>query len=473
MKCIFCNNSLDNSDEHIIPSSINGRLHSKKLICSNCNSVIFGTKIDPVLSELFKSLIHILGLKNARGMLAEDEKGNKYLIDKNKNIKALKPEVKVQRKNDGIHFSIQGDKKQVLDYLHKKAKRKKTNKKFVPLISKKFKLREKEVAVPILKIEHNFEITQNVILELYKIALEFYCYSGLEQKFIEGLLKRVYKLDDSLNDIVFCNLQGDVQMFDIHEISHKIYLKSDVNERILYCYVELFNVICAVIPLVENYTGDNVELSYYQDVLTGKVIDKPIHISLKPSEVLKSGRNYKNEDFNLLFNLLLKRNEYRLLEDTFDLTLSDILNEVKKEIEDGKLNKNRLQDEYLERSVKFIAETSVYYPYFIEDLDDEKNDSINYINSNLNERYFRAFYKINKKAFGLNVKIDENNTCTLVDFIKHPILKRNGVTIIKVYCVLENHKTKELQYFPYYPVFEEMNFQVNEYQKAIDNLSKE
>ncbi|RYZ18782.1 MAG: hypothetical protein EOO10_25255 [Chitinophagaceae bacterium] len=59
--CIFCSNPLDGSDEHIIPDSLNGRLHSKGIICSDCNQH-FGEKLDPVLKECFSCSCTCLAL---------------------------------------------------------------------------------------------------------------------------------------------------------------------------------------------------------------------------------------------------------------------------------------------------------------------------------------------------------------------------------------------------------------------------
>lgn len=65
-KCIFCTNPLDGSDEHIIPESLNGRLHSKEIICHDCNVKKFGSNVDTILSQTFSQFILLLGLKNAR-----------------------------------------------------------------------------------------------------------------------------------------------------------------------------------------------------------------------------------------------------------------------------------------------------------------------------------------------------------------------------------------------------------------------
>ncbi|WP_367182322.1 HNH endonuclease [uncultured Aquimarina sp.] len=58
MKCFFCTNDLDNSDEHIILNSLNGKLHSKEIICSECNN-FFGAKLDSVAKDFFNPILFI------------------------------------------------------------------------------------------------------------------------------------------------------------------------------------------------------------------------------------------------------------------------------------------------------------------------------------------------------------------------------------------------------------------------------
>lgn len=64
-KCIFCKKQIDGSDEHVIPESLNGKLHSKTLICKKCNQK-FGGKLDPILKETLFMQLHLLGFENAK-----------------------------------------------------------------------------------------------------------------------------------------------------------------------------------------------------------------------------------------------------------------------------------------------------------------------------------------------------------------------------------------------------------------------
>lgn len=64
--CIFFGKPNNGSDERIILDCINGRFHSKKIICHNCNSNKFGARIDPIIKELFELFMSLCGLKNAQ-----------------------------------------------------------------------------------------------------------------------------------------------------------------------------------------------------------------------------------------------------------------------------------------------------------------------------------------------------------------------------------------------------------------------
>jgi hypothetical protein len=50
--------------------------------------------------------------------------------------------------------------------------------------------------------------------------------------------------------------------------------------------------------------------------------------------------------------------------------------------------------------------------------------------------------------------IDEGTVFTLESYIKIPFLRRNGITLVKVYCVLINVETKRKRYIPYRLLFE-------------------
>jgi hypothetical protein len=275
MKCIFCNNDLDNSDEHILPESINGRIHSKKIICSVCNSKVFGEKIDPVLAELFKPIIHVLDLKNAKAIQAEDEVGNKYLIQKKGKIKQLKPEIKFEKKEDGIYFSIKGKEEDIIKYLTKKLQRQKNRYNPIkPLNYKKVEVKKIEEKMPTLTFKYKFDISHLLIIELYKIALEYYTYIGLDINKIKPLLRKVHSLDEDLDEIVFCNFFGEVRMIDQNEVSHIILIKSNKEHKLIYAYIELLtlfvlsSLLFKIIPVLKLIIATNKIVSLERSLIS-------------------------------------------------------------------------------------------------------------------------------------------------------------------------------------------------------------
>ncbi len=456
MKCIFCNNDLDNSDEHILPVSINGRIHSKKIICSICNLNVFGEKVDPVLAELFKPIIHVLDLKNSRAIQAEDEDGNKYLIQKKGKVKQLKPEIKFEKKEDGIHFSIKGKEEDIINYLTKRVQRQKNKYNPIkPLKYKKVEVKKIEEKMPTLSFEYKFEISHLLIIELYKIALEYYAYIGLDINIIKPLLRKVHDLDENFNEIVFCNFFGEVRMIDQNEISHLIVIKSNKEERIIYAYIELFNTVCAFIPLVNNYTGNEIDYCYKQDCITGEKIDTPTKINTEPKNIIENQIQYTHEDFSLLINLLFLRHATRSFEENIDQSIVEIFKEVQKEVESEKIKESDLAEVYIKRCSDFIARSSIYhFPYVIEDSKSEENNYINYMHSNLNESYFDSFCDANKHLIGTKIQFENGELFTFDKFVKHPILERNKIRIVKVFCLLINDENMNKKYVPYYPLFE-------------------
>ncbi len=454
--CIFCNNILDNSDEHIIPKSINGKLHSKEIICSICNSSIFGKNVDPVLSKIFKTVIHALNLKSSKALEAVDEYGNKYLISKNGQTHLQKAEIKFKRGKDGIEFNVNGDKKELFKYFEQRLKRfDKTIGTTKPLKLKKFESQTVEQKYRTLIIEDKFEINNILKLALYKIALEFYAYKHNDLNLIKTLLKRVHELDENLDEIFFCNFFGEVRMFEEHEVTHLIVIRSDSKEKMIYCYIELFNIICAFIPLVKNYSGNKIDYSYRQDCITGEKIDSLLKLNINPKEIITNKFKETDAEFSLLTNMLFLRHDTRCFENNIKLIIQNIAKKVREEIDDNKIKEEDYNDVYLKRSIDFFAAVTLYdFPYLFEDENLESKDFINYLHSNLNDSYFNSFVESNSHIVGTKFEFDNGELFTFRKFVKIPLLERNNIKIVKVFCLLTNEENMERKYIPYYQLFE-------------------
>ena len=76
-----------------------------------------------------------------------------------------------------------------------------------------------------------------------------------------------------------------------NEVSHIIHIRGIPQKRLLYAYVELFNLQNLLIRLDMDYKGPAIDDTYAFDLMTGKEIDKHINIKLTKSHF---------EDINLI-----------------------------------------------------------------------------------------------------------------------------------------------------------------------------
>lgn len=438
--CIFCDNPLDNSDEHIIPDCLNGRLHSTKLICHACNSEKFGRVLDPVVKQLFNTTLLVLGIKNANSVHSEDPEGTKYLYSKTGKVSHIKPELTKIKKDGKTYLIVNGDKKNAIKYFNKQSEE---------LIKKgykqlKYDYKEIEDTAPLLRIESKFAVTKEIILELNKIAIEFYAYSGLELSLVKEISERINVLDPQMNNVVFCNWDSEVRTIGQEEISHLIVLRTN-KIGTLYCYIELFNIICAYIKLYDN-CENQVDFVYHQDAITGERFAEEIQLNLETEPINKNN----TESFEILINAVFDRLRERDFSSIYKKIITDIKDEVEKEVNDGTLPEKDFADTYIKRSCQALAHLSVFeFPYMIEDFKDEENHELNYIHSNLQETQFEKFCEINQHIIGVKVNFPNDGEYLFDSFHKRPFLKRNGITLVKVYCVLIHSETNQKKYIPY------------------------
>jgi hypothetical protein len=443
--CIFCNNPLDNSDEHIIPDCLNGRLRSTKLICHTCNTKKFGRELDPIVKQLFNTTLLVLGLKNANSVHSEDPEGTKYLYRKTGEVSHIKPELTEVKKDGKTYIIVDGDKKNAVKYFAKHtAELLKMG--YKPL---KFDVTEINGSAPPLRIESNFEITKEIILELNKIAIEFYAHSGLELSQVKHISERVNALDTELNNVIFCNREGEIRTIGQQEISHLIVLRTNKNGT-LYCYIELFNIICAYIKLYDN-CDKTINYIYHQDAITGEQFANNVTLNLEAEPANKNDTESFELLINAVFDRLRERNFFSITNEIY----SDIKIKTEKEVKDGSIAENDFAETYINRCCEALAQLSVHdFPYMIEDFKDEENHELNYIHSNLQDTQFDKFCELNQHIIGLKVNFPDEGEYFLDSFHKRPFLKRNGITLVKVYCILTHSETKKKKYLPYRDFFE-------------------
>lgn len=438
--CIFCKSPLDKSDEHIIPQSVNGTLHSTNLICHNCNSNFFGRHIDPVIKKLLNPLLIALGWENANSLQGEDIDGIQYVVNKGFKSKPVRPIKKEKNFGGQKLISITGDPKNTLKMFQKEAQKLNEQGKTVASYS----ISEIKDNSPFIRVKWEIEISPELILLMNKIAVEFYALNNLDYSFIEELCKRIRKYDKSLANIIFCNQRNEIRDFESNEVSHIILIQNDSETGHLYAYIEIFNLICCTLILSDNYKGKDVQIQYHQDALTGERFTNPIKLKISITEILSY--NFVADNFQYLNNSLASRLRSRDLNEVFKEELNLLMNDLKEKEQKGEIKKEDLEKTYIEQSAELIAHLTVYhYPYQIEDQNDEDNDDYNYIHSNFRKEIVDEFCKEYNQLFGKKINTKEG-VFTIVDFYHQPLIVKKDKELITLFFILVNELTGDKKY---------------------------
>ena len=273
--CYNCDTILtdiNRSDEHILPNSCGGVLTSVDLICRDCNNY-FGQSIDKVFAEQIEVFMNQLVIKKDRGkiqsVIAQDTIGREYIIDKNHAPKLTKPDYKITENGlqlkINVEYSNEKQKKQVLAGIERKYKN-----------IGKLKVESETKYIPKsdpLVIKLSFDRgNQEIFKAILKIAINFYCFKRHETKFIINAINALKNSDVSLYVNNVFNNYSNIPIYvpKDNEISHILYIKGVSKDKIIYCYVELFNCLTYFVKLSDDYDGSDFEESYILELTEKK-----------------------------------------------------------------------------------------------------------------------------------------------------------------------------------------------------------
>ncbi|WP_375438123.1 HNH endonuclease [uncultured Hymenobacter sp.] len=289
MICYLCNAELTESNrspEHIIPDALGNNITSDHLLCGDCNHGL-ASRIDSEFIK-FHGYLYDMVLQarlNSRvgdkmtGLLRSGEKVN------------FGPEMKMDTSveiptpnGESIKFSAPSDKAE------KKAHR------ILKQLSAKYPHIDPD------KVLANASRSQEVLEELVffsnhtaeqsmtggpaffrgikKIAINFYLSKGLDIIYIKDTINQVREgvgAPKRASTFYYPTIRP-VHILGKSEISHVIKLVGNTQMRVLYCYVEIFNVSHSLILLNENYDGPPVDEQYCYDVLSSKHLYKDISL---------------------------------------------------------------------------------------------------------------------------------------------------------------------------------------------------
>lgn len=278
MKCYVCDTEIttvNETDEHIIINAAGGRLKSKNLICSKCNSD-FGETIDSILAKQLNNLANMLMVKRHRGepqpIIGDKQStGEKYILEVGGKPKMTKPTIDKTVDGDKTNISIT-------------ARSEKELREILTGIAKKHPHFDVEEAMKSAQWrEEYFDEAlhfQNVIggnevfRAVCKCATNFFIYSGGDASEIKHLIPYIKGTEDK--EVVWMHYQENLYELKPEESSHIIHLVGKKDDQILYCYVDYFNTHKYLVLLNDNYQGEDIKATYFFDLINVVPIERDI-----------------------------------------------------------------------------------------------------------------------------------------------------------------------------------------------------
>lgn len=286
--CYSCGVRFDdtnNSLEHIINNGVGGRWRSKWLLCKSCNET-FGSTIDQVLNDQLGVLVDHLGVNRQRekdqvvlALKAAD--GSDKMVEKQ-----LKPMAKIITKLPGREPIVEyvPDEKFEERIAQKKAQ---VTKKY--RISSEAYYTELPTAEP-HKIQNSMSDKEvdfgiggkDSFRSITKMAVNFYL---LLKNDIDSVKQAISMIKGEVANEMAFFYYPNPNHYAIHdlgkgEVSHIIHLRGIEERKLLYAYVELFNIQNVLIRLNMAYCGPDINETYAFDLLRGERIDKKVSIRL-------------------------------------------------------------------------------------------------------------------------------------------------------------------------------------------------
>lgn len=286
------------ADEHIIPNALGGHLKCPDLICEKINNDLF-SKLDALLAKSIE-LSQLIDFKRERGyppsITGTSIDGLKYSVSKDKigTLLPLKPFLFVDNNGNKFKKFPASQKDEIINSeLRKNPKLSRDD------IEKKMHFTfEDEYKQIDYKSGLNIFTNKEPFRAIAKIATNFAVLNEIHPSHFLDFIEFI-KGNDDLSKIklgyFYPQKEALLYQFDEGEISHIIHLKGDIEENILYCYIELFNTHCFIVILDQNYSGESLEKSYIWDLLKAKELKKAISMNLTRNFLLKRSYMFYNK----------------------------------------------------------------------------------------------------------------------------------------------------------------------------------
>lgn len=299
MKCYVCDTEItdDNeTDEHIILNAAGGRLKSKELICSKCNSD-FGETIDGILAKQLNNLANMLMVKRHRGepqpIIGDKQStGERYILEVGGKPKLTKPTIDRTVDGDKTNISITArSEKEFREILTGMAKK---HPHFdVEEAMKSAQWREElfDEALHFQNVIGGNEVFRAVC----KCATNYFIFCKGDPYQIKHLIP--YIKGEEQKEVVWMHYQDNLYELKPEESSHIIHLVGSNQEGVLYCYIDYFNTHKYLVLLNDNYQGQDIKQTYCFDLINIVPVELEVNIDYDKKVLLDFFTNKDTKPF--------------------------------------------------------------------------------------------------------------------------------------------------------------------------------
>jgi hypothetical protein len=326
--CYRCDNELTQencSKEHVLLNAIGGRLKSKKLLCRDCNSH-YGTSFDNEMASQLNFFTNLLNIKRERGEPQDlkgvySKSGESAILRSDGSHAFMTPKIteeKINEKQTNISIRAKNEKEtqNIIEGLKRKYPNWNFNDRNEPINIKTY-----EPISFVLKMGVN-EAHKSVT----KSLINYYLLNGGNKEHINHLLPY---------------LEGKAEFKQIgmylpstwiyepqkEEVGHIIRIKGSSIDKILYGYIEFFNVYNYLVILNDSYNGESIDLTYAFNVISCEELNITIPFNISRENLINHffinehiPVSHLHERFGRFAEIAMRRKE--------ELSINKIINEV-------------------------------------------------------------------------------------------------------------------------------------------------
>lgn len=271
-KCYICNSELisaNRSAEHILPNCIGGRLKSNQLICKDCNS-LFGQDIDKELCAQLNVFANILDVKRERG------RPQNIVLTSRDNFSFILTAGQRPEREYTVEPTVAGE------HLVYKITGSANSKQLRRVVRNLLKKPNAKITSDKIRVEQFVldsipcTLGGKEVRSVMKTCLNLWMLKVGDRSEIDHLIPFVRDGISSDRVSFYYPERAPGNNFDkvFDEITHRVLIKGDREERILYAYVEFFSAIRYLVLLSDNYSGPDREIEYSWDVLARKRVNQ-------------------------------------------------------------------------------------------------------------------------------------------------------------------------------------------------------